>query len=61
MKNKVINSVFMLLITALLFANISAIGQSQKYAYVDTQYILDNIPEFQDAQAALAALSKSLE
>lgn len=25
----------------------------QKYAYVDTEYILDNIPEFQDAQDEL--------
>ncbi len=58
MKNNIVNSVFMLLITALLFSNISVVGQSQKYAYVDTQYILDNIPEFQDAQDELDEISK---
>jgi outer membrane protein len=29
----------------------------QKYAYVDTEYILDNIPEFLDAQEELNSLS----
>jgi hypothetical protein len=28
-------------------------SQGQKYAFVDTEYILDNIPEFQDAQDEL--------
>ncbi|MCX6278884.1 MAG: OmpH family outer membrane protein [Bacteroidetes bacterium] len=31
--------------------------QAQKFAYVDTQYILDNIPEFAEAQAQLDELS----
>ncbi len=39
----------------LLFSG-AAIGQ--KYAYVDTKYILDNIPEYQDAQDELDALSE---
>ncbi len=26
---------------------------AQKYAYVDTQYILDNIPEYKDAQSQI--------
>ena len=30
----------------------------QKYAYVDTEYILDNIPEYKDAQSELDQLSK---
>ncbi|MEI7500198.1 MAG: OmpH family outer membrane protein [Bacteroidota bacterium] len=30
---------------------------AQKFAYVDTQYILDNIPEFAEAQAQLDELS----
>lgn len=30
---------------------------SQKFAYVDTQYILDNIPEFTEAQAQLDEIS----
>ncbi len=57
MKNRIINSGFFLLGLALLFVSISANGQSQKYAYVDTQYILDNIPEFQDAQDELDGIS----
>ncbi len=58
MKNNIIKSSFLILITLLLFANISVNAQSQKYAYVDTQYILDNIPEFQDAQDELDEISK---
>jgi len=58
MKNNTFKFSFLILITTLLFANISANAQSQKYAYVDTQYILDNIPEFQDAQDELDEISK---
>jgi outer membrane protein len=58
MKNIIIKSSFFILFT-LLFANFSANAQSQKYAYVDTQYILDNIPEFQDAQDELDEISKN--
>ncbi len=32
--------------------------KAQKYAYVDTEYILSNIPEYTDAQDELDALSK---
>jgi outer membrane protein len=32
-------------------------SQGQKFAFVDTEYILDNIPEFQDAQDELDDLS----
>ena len=44
---------------AVLFITISQLSfsQSQKYAFVDTEYILDNIPEFQDAQDELDDLS----
>jgi len=31
--------------------------QAQKYAFVDTDYILDNIPEYADAQSVLDELS----
>ena len=31
--------------------------QAQKFAYVDTQYILDNIPEFAEAQSQLDEIS----
>lgn len=58
MKNNIIKSAFLILTATFLFANVCVIGQSQKYAYVDTQYILDNIPEFQDAQDELDEISK---
>ena len=57
MKNRIFNPAFFLLASLILILSISASGQSQKYAYVDTQYILDNIPEFQDAQDELDGIS----
>ena len=46
-------------IVVLMFALILAasLGKAQKFAYVDSQYILDNIPEFAEAQAQLDELS----
>lgn len=35
--------------------------QGQKFAYVDTEYILKNIPEYNDAQEELNALSQKWE
>jgi len=55
------NNMFLsaILFTAVLFlGSIQMQAQNQKYAYVDTEYILDNIPEFQDAQDELDELSK---
>lgn len=46
---------FLLTFVALVFA--SAMIQAQKFAYVDTKYILDNIPEYSEAQAQLEELS----
>lgn len=46
--------------TILIFAVIivaAVMVQAQKFAYVDTQYILDNIPEFAEAQAQLDEIS----
>ncbi len=45
----------------LIFAFIvtAAFAFSQKYAYVDTEYILENIPEYNDAQTILD--EKSIE
>jgi len=37
----------------LVFTAIAAFAFSQKYAYVDTEYILNNIPEYKDAQTIL--------
>jgi len=52
--------IYPLLFTALLLvAGITqSTAQNQKYAYVDTEYIMDNIPEFQDAQDELDEMSK---
>jgi outer membrane protein len=36
-----------------VFFLMTVMVQAQKFAYVDTQYILDNIPEFAEAQAQL--------
>lgn len=34
---------------------------AQKYAYVDTQYILDNIPEYKDAQSQVDELAEEFQ
>jgi len=44
-------------LTLLLIFTIN-IAQAQKYAYVDTEYILDNIPEYSDAQEELDDMSQ---
>ena len=41
---------------ALVLASFS-FASAQKYAYVDTDYILDNIPEYGDAKVTLDELS----
>ena len=46
-----------LFLTAVAFFFILSFIQAQKFAYVDSQYILDNIPEFAEAQAQLDELS----
>jgi outer membrane protein len=45
-------SVFTILILGSVF-----MVHAQKFAYVDTQYILDNLPEFTEAQAQLDEIS----
>ncbi len=44
-----------LIITAMILS--TAVAVAQKYAYVDTEYILNNIPEYKDAQTILDDLS----
>lgn len=44
-------------ILVLLLA-IPLLGSAQKYCYVDTQYILDNMPEYSEAQAQLNKASE---
>jgi len=46
---------FGVVLMAVLFSAVAA--QAQKFAYVDTQYILDNIPEYAEAQAQIDELS----
>ncbi|MBO7651692.1 MAG: OmpH family outer membrane protein [Bacteroidales bacterium] len=46
---------FTLLAVAILFATIAF---SQKYAYVDTEYILNNIPVYESAKTQLEDLTK---
>jgi outer membrane protein len=41
----------------LIFVAITVIGNSQNFGYVDTEYILENIPEYKDAQDELDKLS----
>lgn len=44
----------LMLLLPLMFA---LAGKAQKFAFVDTQYILENIPEYRDAQDKLDKLS----
>ncbi len=44
------------LASLVLFLSISM--QAQKFAYIDTEYILSKVPEYQEAQKQLDALSK---
>lgn len=46
-----------IIITLLLFFFVFPMIQAQKFAYVDSQYILDNLPEYTEAQAQLDELS----
>lgn len=57
MMNKLFKNV--VLLTMIMTFTISASTlMAQKYAYVDTEYILDNIPEYGDAQDELDDMSK---
>lgn len=47
---------FILVFSAVVFLIITA--GAQKFAYVDSQYILDNIPEYAEAQAQIDELSQ---
>lgn len=49
------------LILALIISTTTVVGFSQKYAFVDTQYILENMPEFTEAQRQLDEQSERWE
>ncbi|HBH07029.1 MAG TPA: hypothetical protein DDX92_10560 [Flavobacteriales bacterium] len=46
----------LLLISAILVSSVQLIGQ--RFAYVDSRYILENMEEYQEAQKELNAISK---
>ncbi len=46
-----------IILTLLVLISVSTVSFAQKYAYVDTDYILENIPEYNDAQDILNELS----
>jgi outer membrane protein len=50
-----------ILITFIAVVAISTSSYSQKYAYVDTEYILGNIPAYKAAQEQLDQLSKQYQ
>jgi outer membrane protein len=41
-----------------LFAAGALVASAQRFAYVDTEYILDNVPEYKTAQTSLDDISK---
>lgn len=55
MKTKMINLKSLLVLT--LISLVSFTSYSQNFAYVDTEYILENIPDYKDAQEELDKLS----
>ncbi|MCX6286501.1 MAG: OmpH family outer membrane protein [Bacteroidetes bacterium] len=50
-----------LALIVIAFFLLASLSQAQKFAYVDSQYILDNIPEFAEAQAQLDELSNQYQ
>src|SRR5687767_8939661 len=46
-----------LLLMICLFTGIDTRAQSQRYAIVDTRYILDKMPEYKEAQKSLDQIS----
>ena len=46
-----------ILLTAALIATTGLVGMAQKFAYVDSEYILGQVPEYKTAQGQLDALS----
>lgn len=51
----------LLLIACFVIVGTSLSAQNQRFAYVDTDYILNNIPEYGDAQEELNLLSEKWE
>ncbi len=54
--------IFSLLISIMfVISSLTLNGQTQRFAYVDTDYILNNIPEYNDAQEELNTISQRWE
>lgn len=47
-----------LIVLLLVLLGAAQLANAQKYGYVDTQYILENVPEYADAQDQLNKLSE---
>ncbi len=47
-----------ILVSIMVLMMAAVMANAQKFAYVDTQYILDNIPEYAEAQAQIDELSQ---
>ena len=58
MNKRIFQSLAIISFTLVMIFAIPSSVNAQKYAFVDTQYILDNIPEYQDAQDELDEISK---
>ena len=58
MKKKLSVATKTLMLTGVLFVMMSFTVSAQKIGYVSTEYILQNIPEYQDAQNEVEELSK---
>ena len=50
-----------LIFTIIISCGFISIGLSQKIAYIDSEYILKNIPEFNSSQEEINELSKKWE
>lgn len=50
-----------ILLTTLILTGLFSITQAQKYAFVDTDYILENIPQYRSAQEQLDQVSKQYQ
>lgn len=55
------NARFILSALIIVLGFVGATAQNQKFAYVDTDYIMANIPEYNDAQETLNQLSAKYE
>ena len=58
---KTTKSILLLVVMFILSVTTTNAQQNQRIAYVDSNYILENIPEYSDAQEEINALSEKWE